>query len=210
MVKAACTGCSAQVSDRAVVLTEGLQLTTLVVMERYRIHADGALYYCTFSVVDWLPVFIGERPCQIVADSLAFCHQQKQLGIDSFVIMPTHLHLIVFDREWKSKRLQQTLTDFRKFSGRKLAQFCLDAMPPCFGASLKAAAGDDREHRFWQPTRHPEFIETEKFHNQKRDYLHDNPRRKGLVAHPSHWRWSSSLWYESGETCDVPITPVMW
>jgi hypothetical protein len=24
-------------------------------MERYRFHADGALFYGTFSVVDWLP-----------------------------------------------------------------------------------------------------------------------------------------------------------
>ena len=125
-------------------------------MERYRIHADATLYYCTFSVVDWLPVFVSEAPCQMVADSLAFCHQQKQLGIDAFVIMPTHLHLIVFDREWNSTRLQQTLTDFRKFTGRQLTRFCLDAMPSCFRAALEAAASDDREHRFWQPTRHPE------------------------------------------------------
>jgi len=222
-------------------------------VERYRIHADATLYYCTFSVADWLPVFVSERPCQIITDSLTFCHQRKQLGVDSFVIMPTHLHLIVFDREWDSNRLQLTLTDFRKFTGRQLAQFCLNAMPSCFGGALAAAAGDDREHRFWQPTCYPEFIESERFHGQKRDYcsvkphfkgccshgapppcggnapterggyssvpshssltehyLHDNPRRKGLVLHPSHWRWSSARSYETGEDCGVPLAPVMW
>jgi REP element-mobilizing transposase RayT len=145
-----------------------------------------------------------------VADSLGFCHAHKQLGIDAFVIMPTHLHLIVFDREWDSTRLQQTLTDLRKFTGRELVKFCQTTMPGCFAAALAVAAGADREHRFWQPTRHPEHIESAKFHNQKRDYLHDNPRRKGLVWHPTHWRWSSARWYETGEDCDVPITPVEW
>jgi putative transposase len=179
-------------------------------MERYQIHSDAALYFCTFSVTDWLPVFVSERPCQIVADSLRFCHDQKHLGVDAFVIMPTHLHLIVFDREWDPARLQETLTDFRKFTGRHLAEFCQQAMPSSFLTVLTEAAGDDRERRFWQSTRHPEAITSEKFHNQKRDYLHDNPRRKGLVLHPTHWRWSSARWYETHEECGVPITPVVW
>jgi putative transposase len=179
-------------------------------MERYRIHPDAALYFCTFSVTDWLPVFVSERPCQIIADSLRFCHDQKHLGVDSFVIMPTHMHLIVFDCEWDTSRLQETLTDFRKFTGRHLAEFCQQAMSASFSAVLTEAAGDDRDRRFWQPTRHPEAITSEKFHKEKRDYLHDNPRRKGLVLHPTHWRWSSAQWYKTQEDCGVPITPVIW
>jgi hypothetical protein len=130
--------------------------------------------------------------------------------VDSFVIMPTHLHLIVFDREWNSVRLDQTLTDFRKFTGRQLTEFCQQAMPACFADVLAQAAGDDRAHRFWQPTRHPEAVMSEKFHHQKREYLHDNPRRKGLVLHPAHWRWSTARWDETHEDCGVPVSPVMW
>src|SRR5277367_4338499 len=114
-------------------------------MERYRIHPEAALYFCTFTVVDWLPVFVSERPCQIIVDSLRFCHDQKHLGIDTFVIMPTHLHLIAFDLEWDAERLEQTLTEFRKFTGRKLVEFCKKAMPSCFATTLAALAGDDRE-----------------------------------------------------------------
>lgn len=76
--------------------------------------------------------------------------------------------------------------------------------------TLAAAAGGDRVHRFWQSTLHPETITSEMFHNQKRDYFHDNPRRKGLVLHPTHWRWSSAQWYEARKGCGVPITPVLW
>jgi REP element-mobilizing transposase RayT len=177
-------------------------------VERYRIHSDATLYYCTFAVIDWLPVFVNGRANQMISDSVRFCHEQKHLGIDSYVVMPTHLHLIVFDQEWDSARLERTLTDFRKFTGRQLVEFCSSEMPSCFNTALVNAAGDDREHRFWQATRHPEYIESVAFHKQKRDYLHDNPRRKGLVLHPAHWRWSSARWYETGEDCDVPITPV--
>src|SRR5262245_46883203 len=50
-------------------------------MERYRIGDDAALYFVTFSVVDWLPIFVSEEPCRIIADSLRFCHEQKCLRV---------------------------------------------------------------------------------------------------------------------------------
>jgi putative transposase len=32
----------------------------MLLMERYRFHSDGVLFYVTFSVVDWLPIFVSE------------------------------------------------------------------------------------------------------------------------------------------------------
>jgi len=78
-------------------------------MEAYRITEDAALYYLTFSVVDWLPVFICEEPCLIVTESLNFCHRSKHLRINAFVIMPTHMHAILFDAEFDVERLQRTV-----------------------------------------------------------------------------------------------------
>src|SRR2546426_11129895 len=69
-------------------------------MERYRFHSDGALFYVTFSVVDWLPIFVSEAACKIVTESLNFCHRQKGLRINAYVIMPTHLHAILFHADF--------------------------------------------------------------------------------------------------------------
>ena len=157
-------------------------------MESYRIHAEAAVYYLTYSIVEWLPVFVSQKTCTIVADSLNFCHRQKQLRINAFVIMPTHLHLIAFDADFDAERLARTLTDFRKFTGRQLSDHCCKNGPKCFGQVLRDEAVADRERRFWQPSRHPESIIGERFWRQKLDYLHDNPRRKGLVRSPDHWR----------------------
>jgi hypothetical protein len=33
-------------------------------MERYRIVADVGLYYVTFTVIEWLPIFIDESACK--------------------------------------------------------------------------------------------------------------------------------------------------
>jgi hypothetical protein len=127
-------------------------------MERYRLHPDSAaIYFCTFTITDWLPVFVSEsRRC---------CHEQKSLGVDSFVLMPTHLHLIVFDREWQTDRLQKTLNELRRFTGHKLVEHCREAMPFAYLVAFQQAAGDDRAYRFGQATRHPEAISSENFHN---------------------------------------------
>ena len=63
-------------------------------MERYRIGPDGVVYFLTYSVVEWLPVFVTESTLKTVTESLTFCHKQKHLRINAFVIMPTHLHMI--------------------------------------------------------------------------------------------------------------------
>jgi REP element-mobilizing transposase RayT len=166
----------------------------------------------TYSVVDWLPVFVSEQACRIITDSLNFCHRQKALRVNAYVIMPTHMHAIFFDSDFDSGRLQRSLADFRKFTGRSLSDFCSQHMPPCFAETLRAEATADRERRLWQPNRHPEAIESEWFWRQKLDYLHDNPFRKGLVLRADHWRYSSAGFYLSDgqHACDVIISPISW
>src|SRR5262245_36665537 len=166
-------------------------------MERYRIHPEAAVYYVTYSIVEWLPMFVTEEGFRIVADSLTFCHRNKHLRINAFVIMPTHMHMIVFDGDFANLRLISTLADFRKFTGRQLSDFSASHFPKCFTETLRAQATADRERRLWQQSRHPEAIQTEPFWQQKVDYLHDNRRRKGLVRLPQEWRWSSAAWHVS-------------
>ncbi len=116
-------------------------------MARYWITSDAAVYYATFSVVEWLPVFVTEAAFRIVTDSLNFCHDHKGLRINASVIMPTHAHMILFDKDFATDRLRGTLTDFRKFTGRSLSDFCSQHLPACFAETLRAAATADRERR---------------------------------------------------------------
>lgn len=181
-------------------------------MERYRIHAEGAVYFVTYTIVDWLPVFVSEGACRIVTDSLAFCRDRKSLRINSYVIMPTHLHAIVFHESYSAEPLRKALAEFRTYTGHELTKYCDKRCPACFTETLKRAAGDDREHRFWQPSRHPEVIESQRFWEQKYNYLHENPCRKGLVRRAADWRYSSAAYVLSDgrEPCDVPISAIAW
>jgi len=179
-------------------------------METFRIHEDTSVYFVTFSVVDWLPVFVNEAACLIVTSSLSYCHDHMGLRVDSYVIMPTHIHAIVYNHEHDSARLAATLTAFRKYTGRSLLDYAAKSLPPSFTQAFRDDAQTDRQRRFWQPSRHPVGLRGQKWRQQKRHYLHDNPRRKGLVLYAEHWRFSSARFYLEGtdEYADVPITPV--
>ena len=179
-------------------------------MERYRIVEGVGVYYVTFSVVEWLPVFIDQNTCKIIVDSLNFCIQHKSLRVNAYVIMPTHLHAILFDEEFNSDRLKHALDDLRKFTGRQLLDYSAQHMPKSFTAVFKSQAREDRQRRFWQPTQHPIGIFSEKVWKQKMDYLHYNPCRKGLVLHPEDWRFSSALYWATRKENEVLISDVGW
>jgi len=179
-------------------------------MERYRIVESVGLYYVTFTVVEWLPVFIDETTCKIITDSLNYCIRNKFLGVNAYVIMPNHVHAIVFDVEFNSDRLKHTLDDMRKFTGRCILDHCERNYPRGFTKIFHEKAGWDRKRRFWQPTQHPVGIYKDGFWKQKKDYLHANPCRKGLVLRPEDWRFSSALYWITGEDNDVELSDVEW
>lgn len=179
-------------------------------MEPYRIVPDHAVYFVTFTVVEWLPVFVNDDTCQIMTQSLDFCHREKGLRTNAYVIMPTHMHAILFDETFDATRFARSMADLRKFTSRQLADYC-SAHLPIFDQVLRKKAGSDRERQFWQATRHPEAIFTPRFWHQKLDYLHDNPCRKGLVRQPGHWRYSSAgYWLGETTVSDVPLTALEW
>jgi putative transposase len=107
---------------------------------------DVALYYIAFTIVEWLPVFIDETACKIVTDSLNYCIRNKCLGVNAYVIMPTHLHAILFDIDFDAERLKHTLDDMRKFTGRQLVQHTALHLPKIYQEVLKENAGKDRQH----------------------------------------------------------------
>jgi hypothetical protein len=55
-------------------------------------------------------------------------------------------------------------------------------------------------------------IWSEAFWQTKINYLHDNPRRKGLVREATDWRFSSAAYWLGGQMqeADVALSGVTW
>jgi REP element-mobilizing transposase RayT len=177
-------------------------------MDRYQFMDGVFVYYVTFTITDWLPIFVTPEPIQIIVDSLEYSIKEKGLRINAYVIMPNHMHMIVFDAHFENSRLQLSLSDFRKYTGNQLANYIDNHLSPAIAAVIRSKDLDDRERQVWQPGWHAEGLATEKFWKQKMGYIHMNPVRKGLVWEPEHWRYSSANYWVNDGKSDLPISSI--
>lgn len=176
-------------------------------MDSYKFIDGVYVYFVTFTIVEWLPVFIYPEPIEIINNSLRFCYENKQLHIHAYVIMPNHIHLIVSDADYDNERLGKTLTDFRKFTGNALADYIDGNLSETLAQTIRVKQPNDRIRHVWQPGWHAEGLATEQFLIQKVNYIHENPVRKGFVRMPEHWRHSSAGYWINGEIGEIPIDP---
>ena len=120
-------------------------------MDSYKFIDGVYVYFVTFTIVDWLPVFIGPKPIEIINESLQFCHSNKHFCIHAYVIMPNHIHLIVSDTGYDNDRLGKTLTEFRKFTENKLANYIDANLSDALALVTRGKQLQDRIRQIWQP-----------------------------------------------------------
>lgn len=174
-------------------------------MDSYNFIDGVFVYFVTFTTIDWLAVFVTPEPTRIIIDSLRFCIKEKYLRVHGYVIMPNHMHLIVFDSNFDNDRLQKTLTGFRKFTGRKLADYIDFQLAASISRIIRKDNLIDRSRQVWKPGWHAEAIASEEFLHQKMEYIHENPVRKGYVDLPEYWKYSSASFWNNGDIGNIPI-----
>jgi putative transposase len=179
----------------------------------YRVFTDQHYaYFVTWSIVDWLHLLDKEPYRQIVLDSLNFLRTAKNSQLNAFVVMPTHLHAILWPEIGIS--LSDVTRDFKRFTSREISREANRQRATEFIEVFKQARNENRAQdvstfQVWQEGSHPEAIFTEKFARQKMDYIHMNPVRAGLVEIATEWPYSSAKAYILGEETFPPTDLLM-
>jgi len=144
---------------------------------------NSGTYFLTLTTQRWYYLFDRYNRWAILADSLRYCIDHKGLELNGYVFMINHLHLIV-----KSQDVAGFLRDFKKFTSKRFKEN-LQANEP---SVLSLFVDDEGQYRFWMEGNAPKKVENHGFYVQKLNYIHENPVRKGYVAHPEYWFWSSA------------------
>lgn len=137
-------------------------------LRKHRNFGPG-IYFVTKCLHPRIPVLRAPAFRLIVA-SLQFCVERGDVWVSSFVILPEHLHLLCSPRD------------------RSLSAWMHDWMS--FVAAKTASALRPRGVR-WQDGFYDTEIRTGRQYAKVIDYIHGNPVRKGLVARPDQWEFSS-------------------
>jgi putative transposase len=173
--------------------TESKVLPILYPMTRTRYHFlpdDPSPYFLTATTVNWLPLFSNPDIAVIILDSLRYLITCKRLTLHSYVIMENHLHLIA-----SAKDLTKEIANFKSFTARKCIDTYITSQNQFILSQLNFYKLDhkkDRQYQFWQEGSHPQQIADERMMQQKIDYIHYNPVRRGYVDKPEDWRYSSA------------------
>ena len=56
------------------------------------------LFFVTFTVSYWIDLFIREEYCEFFLDCIRYCQKEKDLIVYAWVIMPSHIHMIIGSR----------------------------------------------------------------------------------------------------------------
>ena len=159
---------------------------------RYTIVESEGIYFLTSTIVEWIPVFVGKAPCQILIDALDFCRKNKGLRIYAYVIMENHFHLVA-----EAPDLSAVLQSFKRHTARSLVAWAESTDRTWLlnqFAYFKKGFKESR-HQVWQEGSHPQLIQGDAMLRQKIEYIHENPVRRGYVEVAEHWRLSSARDY---------------
>jgi len=184
---------------------------------RYRIYDQQGMNFLTLTIVDWIDLFTRPIYAEIVIASLRFCQKEKGLLVYAYVIMPSHIHMIV--QATSPTGLSSILQSFKSFTAK---QFLNAIKAKTTGESrrewllnrfaFQAQKNNiNSNYQIWQKGNHPIELCSPKVIRQKLNYIHVNPMREKIVAQPAHYIWSSASNYETGEgVLDVQIMDDIW
>jgi REP element-mobilizing transposase RayT len=169
--------------------------------EKYKIRDQRKAYFLTLTVVGWIDVFIRKNHKMAIINSLKYCQKEKGLVLFGYCLMPSHLHLIA--RAEKNFTLSDILRDFKKFTSKSIIRQIVnepesrrDWMLEYFSKAANNSRGITN-YKLWQDGNHAEEISSNKFFDEKLDYIHNNPVEELIVENAEDYLFSSARNYAS-------------
>ena len=171
-----------------------------------RIRVEGSAYYITTNIHSRLRIFTKPSFIILIIDSLNFYRFQHNCKIFGYVIMPDHLHLLIYPIG-ESSVVSDFMRDFKRFtSGRISRQAELEGKKDWVTAFQESGEQTQlAEKKVWQDSFWDQVIISDKFMREKLNYIHMNPVRAGLVDEPGKYPYSSYRNYEFDDNTLIEI-----
>ncbi|MCU7695176.1 transposase [Haoranjiania flava] len=163
---------------------------------KYKFGDNDKLYFITYAIVYWIDLFIRKEYKDIIIESWKYCQAQKGLEIYGWVIMPSHIHMIIASNK---NKLTDIVRDMKSYTSTQLKTAIKDnpyesRKEWMIWMMKRAGMKNTNNHQWqlWQQHNHPlEILDNEMFY-QKLYYIHQNPVKEGFVEHAEDYYYSSA------------------
>ncbi len=157
---------------------------------------EGHAHYVTFTCYKHRRLLDNQRAKRIVIAILNDQLKKQDGKCAGFVIMPDHVHVIVwfketnqlshFMKQWKQRSSVQIKKNLKNHFKKYQSMF-------------------DTGEPIWQRRYFSFNLYSPGKIREKIDYMHDNPVKAGLVSYPEEWEYSSARYITQGKSVGVKI-----
>lgn len=172
---------------------------------------NNKIYFCTFTCYNWLPLFEITNLYEKIFNwfDLLANKGNKILG---FVIMPNHLHLLIYLTDNKIN-LNQIISNGKRFMAYEIIKRLKEnenkeLLDKLSNSVIERERKNGKLHNVFQPSFDSKICFNEAFILQKIEYMHHNPVSKkwNLVEDFRNYKYSSASFYELNEPGVYPVT----
>ena len=161
----------------------------------HRFQESGQSHFVTFSCHHRQPNFATPELFDLFVQCLENTRCQFALCVYGYVVMPEHVHLLL--SEPPEAKLADAIHNLKLSFSKRAKNLTVPQVRARFlGANLGP---------FWQARYYDRNVRDYEEFKVKLRYLHRNPVKRGLVAKPDDWKWSSYRHYALRETGVVEI-----
>ena len=174
---------------------------------------NGEPHFLTFSCYGRLPLLTKDRTRNWFLDALGAARTAHRFHLWAWVIMPEHVHLLLWpplselnpDTASTKGKVKGILADIKRPVGTKAIRH-LKQHAPDFLERITVRNRNRTYRRFWQAgSAYDENVGDVLALHAICDYIHENPVRRGLVARPEEWEWSSARYWLNPSLDALPI-----
>jgi putative transposase len=158
-----------------------------------RRHGDGSSHFLTWSCWRQRALLGTARRRDCFLRILEQVRRRYRFVVEGYVVMPEHVHLLISEPE------RGTVATVMQVLKQRVAHRLLPR-PDRVQASLWV-----EEEHLWQKRYYDFNVWSARKRMEKLVYMHRNPVRRGLVASPELWAWSSFREYALHEPGKVKL-----
>ena len=148
--------------------------------------------FITFSCYHRLRLLTSEETIIPFLEALETQRRKDKFHILGYVIMPDHVHLIIYPAS--NMAMGSVIGEIKKRSSYRILSLWKKQKNKIL-TKIKFSGRGRQQYAFWQPRGYDHNCRTAEFVREKINYCHMNPVKAGLVSEPAEWPWSSYRWY---------------
>jgi len=168
------------------------------------INFDYHPQFFTATILEWKPLLKDDCYKDIIIQSLKFLKEEGSIVIYSFVIMPNHIHVLLYFPQMP-KSLNSIISNAKRFMTyeivKRLKQSNQEEILDILFSGVKNKEKNKGQiHKVFEESFDAKECFSEKFIYQKLSYIHLNPISKkwNLVNDFTDYEHSSASFYEKG------------